>query len=111
MKLIYSNQNLAQVGLMQSYLAEHNIRSELRNQHASSVMGEVSFFSVWPECWVADHDFAAAKQLLDELDAAPTPTSEWQCSNCGEVSPANFSVCWSCESPVDPSQLGAQFKA
>lgn len=99
MKLVYTNQNLAQVGLIKSYLAEHDIASEMRNQHASSVMGEVAFFSVWPECWVADEDATPAKILIDDLNNTPTTTEEWICETCQETSPANFAVCWSCQTP------------
>lgn len=99
MQLIFTHENIAQVGLVQSYLAEHNIASQMRNQHASSVMGEVAFFSVWPECWVADADAAAALAILQTLEATPTNTQEWSCAECGETSPANFAVCWNCQAP------------
>ncbi len=97
MQLIFTHENIAQVGLIQSYLAEHEIASQMRNQHASSVMGEVAFFSVWPECWVADEDVVKALALLQALEAAPVSTEEWRCGDCGERSPANFAVCWNCQ--------------
>lgn len=41
------------------------------------------------------------RQLCDDLFEAPPQdlTVDWTCSECGEVNPGPFEICWKCETP------------
>ena len=96
MKKVYTNQNIAMVGAVRSYLAEHGIVSQLRNEFSSGVMGEISFFEVWPELWVDDLDYFQAQHLVKELDQETPSGPDWKCEHCGEENPGSFEICWQC---------------
>jgi len=49
MQQVFTDQNIAVVGSVKSYLESHGLSCQLRNEFSSSVMGEVAFFDVWPE--------------------------------------------------------------
>lgn len=85
---------------MRSYLEEQGIACQLRNEHSSSVMGEVSFFLVWPELWVADENAKEALSLIKELDKPEHNGPEWQCRECAEANPGTFDICWQCATPL-----------
>lgn len=99
MKQVFTNQNIALVGAMRSYLAEHGIDSQMRNEYSSSVMGEIAFFDVWPELWVRDVDAYRANQLLDKMQHDVPDGPDWVCHNCEESNPGTFEICWQCGSP------------
>lgn len=96
MKQVFTDQNIALVGSVRSYLQDQGIACQLRNEHTSSVMGEVSFFLVWPEIWVADADAAQALELLKEIRKPLAQGEDWVCANCQERNPVTFEVCWQC---------------
>lgn len=82
---------------MQSLLESHGIRTFIRNQFGSSVMGEVPFVEVVPQLYVLrECDVARAIGLL-ELDATPEREGRaWACPGCGVEVEANFDRCWNC---------------
>lgn len=96
MKKIFTSDNNALVGLVRSYVEEHNIPCQLRNEYASSVFGEVPFFSVWPELWVADLYEAQAIALVKEIQTPVNTGSDWTCGSCKEANPGSFELCWQC---------------
>ena len=49
---VFEDFDLARVGHFQSALAAAGIRTLLKNQFMSSVMGEIPFVEVMPELWV-----------------------------------------------------------
>ena len=61
-------------------LDAEGIPSEIRNQHLSSILGEMPFAETWPELWVRnDIDFDRAKQLIDDSIADESPAHDWRC--------------------------------
>ena len=97
MKKVYTNQNIALVGTMRSYLEENNIASVYRNEFSSSVMGEVPIFDVWPELWVSDEVSEQAVELLKLLQKKSILRSDWFCKSCKESNPSTFEICWQCK--------------
>ena len=96
MQKVYTNQNIAMVGAMRSYLEENDIAVQIRNEFSSSVMGEVPFLEVWPELWVGDHAYLQAETLLAEMQGSSVSDRDWSCASCKEANPASFEVCWQC---------------
>lgn len=97
---VFTNQNIALVGSMRSYLEENGIACQLRNEYSSSVMGEVSFFLVWPELWVANDNAQQAAELIKDLDNPERNGPDWKCRSCGEDNPGTFDICWQCTKPL-----------
>jgi hypothetical protein len=94
---VYENFNFSRVGQMQSLLEAHGIRTFIRNQYGSSVMGEVPFVEVVPQLFVLEErDIAQALELL-KLDLPRAAEGEdWLCPECGVEVDANFNRCWKC---------------
>lgn len=98
---VYESFDLSRVGHMQSLLESHGIRTFMRNQFGSSVMGEVPFIEVVPQLFVLrDQDVARALDLL-RVDVVAEPDAELStCLACGAEVSVNFSHCWSCGAPL-----------
>ena len=96
MKKLTSAETLVLINHYANLLEAEGIRTEVRNQHLGSVMGEIPFFETWPQLWVVnDLDYDRAKQLIESADAE-APTEPWNCSKCGEQNEWQFSACWKC---------------
>ena len=96
MKLLFTRENRFEVNAMRAFLESHGILGLLKNEFSSSIMGEIPFTETWPELWVADAVFEAAKELVDSIDQEAPMSEDWQCLACDEVSPGSFDFCWSC---------------
>ena len=96
MKKVYTNENRFLVGNARNLLEAEGIEVVLRNEHASSAMGELSPIDTWMELWVVeDRDYDRACAVLDAaLSDASAPG--WQCPGCGEANDASFELCWQC---------------
>lgn len=96
MKKVYTNENRFLVGNARNILEVDGIEVTLRNEHASSAMGELSPIDTWMELWVVhDRDYDRACTILDNaLSDASAPA--WTCGGCGEANDASFELCWQC---------------
>jgi lipopolysaccharide biosynthesis regulator YciM len=95
---VFEDFDLARVGHFQSVLAASGIRTLLKNQFMSSVMGEIPFVEVLPELWIIDdRDLSRAQELIRDLLARPLEDlPDWTCGNCGTEVASVFSHCWNC---------------
>jgi len=99
---VFENFDFSRVGQMQSLLESQGIRTFVRNQFASSVMGEVPFVEVCPQLYIlhdADLDRARQLLLLDQPD--PERTEAWICPGCGAEIEPQFAACWNCTDGAD----------
>lgn len=98
MRQAYFTLDLADAVLLKDHLVQHGVSASVRNKGAVRVpsMGVAS------EVWVDDDtDDDALKKLIQSFvserqDAAAGSVPSWHCRHCGEDSPGNFDVCWSC---------------
>jgi len=74
---VFENFDFSRVGQMQSLLESHGIRTFLKNQYGSSVMGEVPFVEV-------------VDLPVEE------PDEDWICAECGVDVEGTFDRCWKC---------------
>lgn len=82
---------------MQSVLESHGIPTFIKNQFASSVMGEVPFVEVCPQLYILnDRDLDRARQLLPPELPAPAQAEDWICPQCGVAIEGQFGQCWNC---------------
>ena len=87
---------------MQSLLESEGIPTFIRNQFASSVMGEVPFVEVCPQLYVLNEaDVCRARQLVLLQQSGPVPGGHWICPVCGTEIEGQFDTCWNCA--VEPS--------
>ena len=94
---VYEDFDFSRVGQMKSLLESHGIKTFIRNEYGSSVVGELPFVEVIPQLFVLEEkDVQRAKKLLD-LDAPrKEPAEDWICPECGIDVDGNFSRCWKC---------------
>jgi len=94
---VFENFDFSRVGHMQSLLESHGIRTFIRNQYGSSVMGEVPFVEVVPQLFVLeDRDAARALELLQLDQPQSEPGEDWTCPECGIDVEGYFQRCWKC---------------
>ena len=95
---VFEDFDLTRVGHVQSALAAAGIRTLLKNQFMSSVMGEIPFVEITPELWILeDDDLERAQDLIEQLLSQPAESQpDWVCSTCGTEVAGVFSHCWKC---------------
>ena len=99
MILVFEDFDFSRVGQMQSLLESHGIKTFIRNQYGSSVMGEVPFVEVVPQLFVLEQkDVQRALALLKPALAGTDSAGSWNCPECGADVEENFSHCWQCGS-------------
>ena len=99
---VFENFDYSRVGQMQSLLEAHGIRTFVRNQFGSSVMGEVPFVEVVPQLFVfEERDVARALDLLKLGQPPSVAGSDWICSKCRAEVDGAFDRCWNCEGERD----------
>jgi len=101
---VFEDFNFSRVGQLQSLLESHGIRTFLKNEFGSSVVGELPFVEVIPQLFVLEeNDVARANELLAEETAEDTQGEDWNCSKCGSEVDGNFSRCWKCGTELGSS--------
>lgn len=97
-KPLYSAADLSSLAILQSYLADHGIVTQLVNTYLSGAAGELPVFECWPKLMLVDEDLRQyATQLIKEFNkplAAELTT--WECPHCHELVNAELAVCWNC---------------
>lgn len=97
MKLIYTNENRLLVSNVKNILENAGVPAVLKNEFASSGLGDLAALDTWLEVWVSnDEDYEKAINILN-LTLSTKNTDEWVCSKCHEVNAASFDFCWNCE--------------
>jgi hypothetical protein len=99
---VFENFDFSRVGQMQSLLESQGIPTFVKNQFASSVMGEVPFVEVCPQLYILrETDLYRARQVMELDNPDPERTEAWICPGCGVEIEAQFGACWSCAEKVD----------
>ena len=94
---VYENFDFSRVGQVQSVLESHGIKTFIKNQFGSSVMGEVPFVEVVPQLYVLeDKDLERALQLIEQEAPKSEAAEDWVCPDCGAEVDGHFARCWRC---------------
>ena len=97
MRMVYTNENRFIVGNAKNILEINGLDVVLRNEHASSAIGEVSAFDSWVELWVRkDTDYDRACEII-QTSLSKEGAQEWVCALCTEKNDASFEICWNCQ--------------
>ena len=100
---VYEDFNFSRVGQVQSLLESNGIRTFLRNEFGSSVVGELPFVEVIPQLFVLEHsDLARARILIESETGGNEPGEDWLCPDCGAEVDGHFSRCWRCAEGDEP---------
>src|SRR4029453_18776377 len=92
----YPANNCYDAYLLADRLKQAGIRAHVFNEHASSIVGEVSPEVGQPQVWLQrEQDRERAGGLLAR-GAAGAGGVPRRCVACGEESPASFDLCWKC---------------
>lgn len=98
MKKIYSSQDRLMTGHIKNILENEEIECIIKNEHLSSILGEIPPIECWAEVWIADDShYDRAVQIVEKaLTAQQMPQSTWHCPTCGEELEGQFTECWNC---------------
>jgi ribosomal protein S14 len=105
MDRLYRAKDLAEAHLLRDLLEEDGLHACIVNENLASLAGELPFGLIFPEVWITDSRdlFMARAVLKDYLQRKGAPDrGERRCVACGEESPGNFDLCWSCRRPFEP---------
>ena len=99
MKLAYTHENRLFVSNAKNVLDNAGIQTHLKNEFSAGAMGDLAPIDAWMELWIVnDREHSRAVLLLKEVHGdSLDDTPPWQCQQCKEDNPANFSQCWNCE--------------
>jgi hypothetical protein len=93
---VYESFNISQVGQAQSLLNAEGIETFIRNEFASSVMGEVPFVEVCPQLYILDaSEEGRARELLLPFESRPA-AADWHCPACNSEVDGPLGQCWNC---------------
>jgi hypothetical protein len=93
---LFSSLSLHEIYHLKNLLESAGIRCRVRNEHLSTLAGEVPFVECSAQLVLereADRQLAGA--ILAEW-RNPPPRSAWDCPRCGERLEGQFTGCWSC---------------
>ena len=100
MKELFREHDFTQVSFYRSILETAGIPTFIRNETLTmSGLTEIPIPEFYPAlCVVNDEDYERALSVLREHNRKnqENADSESLCPFCGESSPGNFEVCWSC---------------
>lgn len=109
MRKVFEHPAFHEVGHFQSVLRSHGIETVVRNQNVSALSGEVPFTSAYPELWVVDDgEYDRAISLLQDYrtnQSEPGTLPDWNCPNCREKVPGNYSSCWNCDTAYSDEKV------
>jgi len=98
---IYTARQRYDAYLVADRLNQAGIKAHVFNQHASSIVGDVPPDVGQPQVWIErECDFDRAQVVLRDIETAGAGKVDLKCAACGELSPANFDLCWNCGAPV-----------
>jgi len=104
MWVVYLAENLADAQFLVDRLTSYGIECRLRNEALQGALGELPL-TLRPEvCVLDERDVDLARDVVAQHDAAmraAVPVEERTCSECGELNPNNFELCWKCRHPLD----------
>ena len=94
--MVYTNGNRFIVSNARNILESHGFKLFVKNEYASSAIGEVASLDSWVELWVVnDRDYDRACRVLENALSAKD-ASPWICKTCNEENDESFDFCWSC---------------
>lgn len=102
MKKLFSAQNITDAYLVQSLLAEANIKTHILNEYAQGGIGELPFTQAYPEIWIIEpSQYERAQDIVKAYEQRDRDIKTIVCPNCSEPNPDTFEVCWRCKADLN----------
>ncbi len=99
---VYIAENLADAHLVSDLIRGFGIDTRVFNEFSNGAVGELPFTHTWPEVWIVDdRDETQALEIIANRAVRATRSGEVSCSNCEQLNPANFDICWNCSAALD----------
>lgn len=100
MRELFRERDYTKVGYFESVLEAEGIATIVRNKHLTmSGLAEIPIPEFFPAlCVMNDEDYEPAMEIIRKhlLENSVGVEREVACPGCGEMSPGNFDICWSC---------------
>lgn len=98
MKRAYVADTLVDAHLIYELLDGHGIGCEVFHQNSVGAIGDLPVTP--PEVWVRrDADLDLARSLIFKLENE-RKVGDVYCPRCGEINPAEFDICWQCQTQL-----------
>ena len=105
---VYTAENLTDAYLVSNLIRENGIDNHVFNEYANGAVGELPFTHTWlpfthtwPEVWIEnDSDEQRALAIIASRQQITDSLAERECPSCGQLSPANFEICWRCSADL-----------
>jgi hypothetical protein len=94
---VFTSQDFTQVGYYKSILDGEGIITFIRNESSNNT-GMAGPMFLPTLCVIDDGDYDEAIQILQEQRTPVALGADWICPSCLEKNPANFELCWNCNS-------------
>jgi hypothetical protein len=102
--VLYTAESLHEAQLVLDRLDEAGIQAQVFNTHLIGALGELPMSQCWPKIWLVDRErFEDARGIVEDYESRKRTDADGvrTCHDCGEESPGNFELCWSCRAPLD----------
>ena len=100
---LYAAATLYEARLVLDLLEEAGIRAVIRNENLTGLTGALPEAATRPTVWLADDaDWERARNIVAAYEArrASKLGGEISCPVCSEDNPANYELCWRCQSSL-----------
>jgi hypothetical protein len=93
----YTTLKLHELYHLKNLLESAGIRCTVRNEHLSTLAGEVPFIECAAQLVLRrEEDRPAALEVLRGWRSPGARREPWQCGGCGERLEGQFTSCWNC---------------
>lgn len=108
MQVVYTAANPVEAHLCRQYLESRGIKAHVDGEILWMSRGEFPLNeATCPRVNVSDEDFPRAAELIEDFkpeQPSPERLEDWTCCKCGEQSPADYEICWNCQSAAPQSE-------
>jgi hypothetical protein len=106
MHKLYTAHDLIEAQLIRSILHARGIEAVVANEALQAGVGELPMVETWPEVWICEsRDWDNAVEALRSYEQREVG-SDWTCTQCQEINPGTFDVCWACVQPLADEEDG-----
>ena len=99
MQRVYIARNLSEAHIVNGMLNAAGIAAQVRGHYLAGGYGELPITSdTLPSVWIDDDRqvMAARSVIADYERPGASRANAWQCEQCAEVHPGQFTACWKC---------------
>ena len=104
-KQLYKAADENEAHFIKGLMKEYSIDVNLLGEGLSIAIGELPLEVKQVDILVHENQYNDAKNIIDkyEEDLQNSSNTKWNCSDCNEINPGTFEICWSCnkETKID----------